>query len=111
MKLLIKLAIVALVANASWRVGAAYITHYTFTDSVQQTTLFRGTRNDEQLKKRLLEIAADFDVPVTDAEMSLRTEDHHTIVEGAYTRDIEIFPGYTYPWPFTFHTDTLSGIL
>jgi hypothetical protein len=110
-KLLVKLAIVVLVANAAWRIGSAYVAHYKFTDSVQQTTLFRGQRSDEQLRARVFEIASEFDIPVTDEAVSLRTEDHHTKVDGSYTRDIEVFPGYTYPWPFEFHTDTLSGEL
>jgi hypothetical protein len=110
-KLILKLALVALLANASWRVGAAYITHYKFTDSVQQTTLFRGKRTDDQLRKRIFEIASDFDIPVAEDDVSLRTDDHHTIVDGAYVREIELFPGFTYPWAFSFHTDTLAGIL
>jgi len=52
-KLLIKLAVVAIVANATWRIGSAYVAHYKFTDSVQQTTLFRGQRTDEQLRARV----------------------------------------------------------
>jgi hypothetical protein len=110
-KTVLKLALVAVLANASWRIGSAYVTHYKFTDSVEQTTLFRGKRSDEVLRQRIFEIASDYDIPLTGEDMSLRTEDHHTIVEGAYTRDIELFPGFTYPWPFSFHTDTLSGIL
>ena len=110
-KTVIKLALVAVIANASWRVGTAYVTHYKFTDSVQQTTLFRGKRTDDVLRQRIFEIASDFDIPITEEELSLRTDNHHTIVDGAYTREIELFPGFIYPWPFTFHTDTLSGVL
>jgi len=110
-KLLIKLAIVVVVANACWRVGSAYVSHYKFEDSVQQLTLFRGQRTDEQLRARVFEIASDFDIPVTDENVSLRTEEHHTKVDGTYIRPIEVFPGYKYPWPFEFHTDTLSGVL
>ena len=110
-KALIKLVIVALLANASWRVASAYIAHYKFTDSVQQTTLFRGKRTDDVLRTRVFELALDYDIPVTEENLSLRSEDHHTIVEGEYTREIELLPGFRYAWPFSFHIDTLSGIL
>ena len=110
-KAIVKLVIVVLVANACWRVGTAYVTHYKFTDSVQQTTLFRGKRTDDVLRQRVMELASDYDIPVADDDVTLRSEDHHTIVEGAYTRDIEIVPGFTYAWPFSFYIDTLSGIL
>jgi hypothetical protein len=110
-KTIVKLALVAVIANATWRVGSAYVTHYKFTDSVEQTTLFRGKRSDDMLRERIFEIASDYDIDIRDDKVSLRVENHHTIVEGAYTRDIELFPGFTYAWPFTFHTDTLAGIL
>ena len=110
-KTLVKLALVALIANGSWRVASAYMTHYRFTDTVQQLSLFRGKQPDDALRKRIFQVASDYDIPVSDADISLRTQDHHTIVEGAYTVDIELAPGFVYPWPFSFHIDTLSGIL
>ena len=110
-KTIIKLALVALIANGSWRVASAYMTHYKFTDSVHQLALFRGKQADDVLRRRIFEIASDFDIPVSDEDIALRTQDHHTIVDGAYTREIELAPGFRYPWPFSFHIDALSGIL
>ena len=110
-KTIIKLALVALIANGSWRVASAYMTHYKFTDSVHQLALFRGKQADDVLRRRIFEVASDFDIPVSDEDITLRTQDHHTIVDGAYTLEIELVPGFVYPWPFDFHIDTLSGIL
>jgi len=110
-KLILKLAVVALVANASWRVGGAYVSHYKFQDSVEQAALFRGSKTDDVLRRRIFEPASDFDIPVTDDQVTLTTLAHHTIVDGCYTRIIELAPGFTYPWEFTFHVDTLSGTL
>lgn len=110
-KLILKLAVVALVANASWRVGGAYVSHYKFTDSVQQAALFRGNKTDDVLRQRIFALASDFDIPVTDSDLTLTTLEHHTVVDGNYTRIIELVPGYKYPWEFTFHIDTLQGAL
>jgi hypothetical protein len=110
-KLILKLAVVALLANASWRVGTAYIAHYKFQDSVQQAALFRGSKTDDVLRQRIFELASDFDIPVSDEQVMLITKDHHTVVDGGYTRIIELAPGFKYPWEFTFHVDTLSGTL
>jgi hypothetical protein len=110
-KFILKLAVVALLANASWRVGTAYVSHYKFEDSVEQAALFRGTKTDDVLRRRIFELASDFDIPVTEDQVTLTTLDHHTVVEGGYTRIIELAPGFTYPWEFTFHVDTLSGTL
>ena len=110
-KLILKLAVVALLANASWRVGSAYVSHYKFQDAVQQAALFRGSKTDDVLRQRIFELASDFDIPVADDQVMLTTADHHTVVDGGYTRIIELAPGFTYPWEFTFHIDTLSGTL
>ena len=110
-KLILKLALVALIANASWRVGSAYVAHYKFQDSVQQAALFRGSQTDDVLRRRIFELASDYDIPVTDDEVTITTSEHHTVVDGGYTRIIELVPGYKYPWEFTFHVDTLQGTL
>ena len=108
-KLIIKLAIVALIANATWRVGGAYATHYRFTDAVQATAQFRGQKKDEQIRDRILELASQYDLPVTDDSVTVRqTPSSHTIVDGAYAKPIDLVPGFTYNWPFTFHVDTLN---
>jgi len=108
-KTIVKLVVVVLIANATWRIGSAYVSHYKFTDSVHQLSLFRGQQTDDMLRKRIFEAASNFDIPVDD--ITLQSRDRHTIVDGAYVREIEVAPGFVYPWPFDFHVDTLSSIL
>ena len=110
-KTIVKLVVVVLIANATWRIASAYISHYKFTDSIHQISLFRGNQTEDVLRKRIFEAASDFDIPVTDQDITLRTQNRHTIVAGAYVREIEVAPGFVYPWPFDFHVDTLSSIL
>jgi hypothetical protein len=105
-KLAIRLAIVALLANGTWRVGAAYAQHYRFTDAVAQTTQFRGSKTDDQVRVRIFELALTYDIPVTADNVTLTQRENHTIVDCAYKRPIELFPGFTYAWPFTVHVDT-----
>jgi len=107
-KLAIKLAIVALIANAAWRVGNAYVSHYRFTDAVQATTQFGGAKTDEQIHDRILDLASEFDIPVTDETLTVKRQTNHTVVDGAYRKPIEMFPGWTYRWPFTVHVDTIT---
>ena len=110
-KLILKLVVVALVANASWRVGSAYVSHYKFQDAVQQSALFRGNKTDEALRQRIFELASDYDIPVDPEDVTLKTSEHQTTVDGSYTRVIELAPGFKYPWEFTFHIDTLQGTI
>jgi len=107
-KLLIKLAIVALVANAVWHVMVAYTSYYKFKDAVQQTTQFGNDKNLDQLRARVVQLAADYDLPLGEDEVTVRREMLHTIVDGSYVKSIDLLPGYTRPWTFTFHTDTFS---
>jgi hypothetical protein len=106
-KLILKLAVVALLANATWRVGSAYVAHYKFIDSVEQASLFRGNKGDDVLRQRVFDLASDYDIPVADGDVTLKTVDNHTVIDGNYSRIIELAPGFQYPWEFTFHVDTL----
>jgi hypothetical protein len=107
-KLLLKLAIVAVLANAAWHVMGAYASYYKFKDAVQQTTLFGNDKTVDQLKARVLALAADYDLPLGDSDVTVKREELHTIVDGAYTKTIDLLPGYSRPWTFEFHTDTFS---
>jgi hypothetical protein len=93
LKAILKLVLVALVANAAWRVGSAYASYYRFTDAVQQTTQYRGEKSDDQIHERVFEV---------------RREENHTIVEGSYKKSIQLLPGFKYDWPFTVHVDTFT---
>lgn len=108
MKAIVKLALVALVANATWRVGSAYASHYKFTDAVQQATQYRGEKTDDQIHDRVFELAAQYDIPVSDDNLAVRREESHTIVEGSYKQTIQLFPGFKYDWPFKVHIDTFT---
>ena len=107
-KLIIKLAIVALLANAAFHVMTAYMAYYKFSDAVQQTTLFGNDKSLERLRARIAEIATEYDLPIGQDDFTLTRDNFHTIVDGSYTRTIDLFPGYSRPWRFAFHTDTFS---
>lgn len=107
-KLAVKLAIVALVANATWRIGSAYLDYYRFTDAVQNATQFRGDKSDEEIRARLFELASQYDVAIGEDQLTVARQGEHTVVDGEYTRPIDVVPGFTYDWTFTLHVDTVS---
>lgn len=108
MKTLIKLAIVAFVANATWRVGSEYLSFYRFKDSVQETTQLGGRRSDSQLRSRILELASNYDIPVDDERLAITRRENHIVVDTEYKKRIQLAPGFQYEWPFTLHVDTIS---
>ena len=107
MKVVIKLLIVALIVNGTWRVGSAYLTFYRFTDAVAETTLHRGKKTDAQLRERVVELANEYDIPI-DESLTVTRKDDHILVDGSFRRPIAILPGFTYNWPFTVHVDTFT---
>ena len=107
-KSLLKLAIVALVANATWHLFVVYSAHFRFKDAVQSTTLYRGEKTDAQVRDKILELAAQYDVPVTNENLKIRSEEKHTFVDASYVQPVDLVPGFTYPWAFTISLDTFT---
>ena len=107
-KVLLKLVLAALIANATWRIGSAYLSFYRFKDAVQQTMQYGPERSEAQLQSKILELASQHDVPLTTTGFTVRRDENHTIVDGGYHTAIDLLPGYQYDWPFTVHIDTFS---
>src|SRR5215475_12213974 len=106
MKSLIKLVIAALIANAVWRIGSEYLSYYKFKDSVREFMEHRAEKSDAQSRDRIMELAGQYDIPLDSESLTITAINNHTIVEGSYTKPIEVVPTYRYSWPFEFHVDT-----
>jgi len=107
-KLIVKLAIAALVANACWRIGSAYASYYRFKDSITETARYSKGKSEEQLRQRVLELAATYEVPVDEDTISVKRSENHVIVAASYTKTIDVLPGYPYRWPFTVDIDAYT---
>jgi hypothetical protein len=101
MKLIIKLAVTALFANALFRLGTEYLVYYKFRDSVREEAMFRA-KNDEELGPRVMEIAETYGVPLAPGGFTIRRNAREAVVEGSYVKPIELAPGFPYPWRFDF---------
>ena len=103
-KLVVKLGIAALIANAAWQAGRTFADHYQFRDDVRQAALAKG-QTDAQLQSRVVELAANYDIPLAADAISIRREERHIYVEGSYVRIIPIAPRLEYPWKFDWEVD------
>ena len=92
-RLILRLALVMFLANAVWRVGTAYLSYYKFTDSVNEMARFDGALSEDQMHRRVLELAEQYDVPVTDTSFRLQREDKRITVTGSYVKPLELLPG------------------
>ncbi len=101
MRTLIKLAIAALVLHAAYQVGMAYWDHYQFTDAVQQVAQFGESEPVPEIKKRVMELAAGRNLPIPEDAITVTRLQRRIDVDGVYTREILLAPGYKKPWTFT----------
>jgi hypothetical protein len=107
-RFVLRLAFVALIANAAWHLGTAYLAYYKFKDSVTETVRFSKEKSDERLHRRVLELASQFDIPLAADAFTIRHENGHTYVDGAYVQPVELVPGYSYPWSFSWSIDAFT---
>jgi hypothetical protein len=104
-RFVLRLAAAALVANAAWRLGSAYMDYYRFRDAVTEAMRFSTTKSDEELRTRVLEIADQHEIPLTENAFVIRRENNHTYIDGTYSQPVEFVPGYQYPWSFGWNVD------
>ena len=110
MKTIIKLAIAALVIHACFRAGSVYVKHYNFKDAVKETAQFSGTKTDDVLHARVIELAKEYQIPLEPANVTVRRVDNHTQIDAIYNEKIEILPTYFYPWDFKVNVDAFTLI-
>ncbi len=109
LRTLLKLAVVALVANAAWHLFGAYSPNYRYQDGVQYAAQNRGQMSDEALRDKIVDLAGQFDVPVTANDVSVSKQGTHTLVDISYVRRIELAPSFVYPWNFSIHVDVIDS--
>jgi hypothetical protein len=101
MKAVIKLAILAVIFNAMFRIGGEYVSYYQFRDTIREAAMFTA-RTDDELGQAVMESATTFSVPLDPDGFTMRRDGREALVVGSYTKPIELFPGYKYPWKFPF---------
>jgi hypothetical protein len=103
-KLLLKLAVAALLANAAVRVGAAYLVHVQFRDSVRQE--MPRARSAADLQQRVLDVADAYELALSPEDLAVEWELRQRFVAGQYVKDILVMPTVAYPWTFTWEIDS-----
>jgi hypothetical protein len=98
-KLFLKLAVVALLANAAYHIGSEYLTYVKFRDAIRDAAMFKA-KNDTELMARIVDLAAQYEVPLDEDNVSIEREERKIHVEGWYDKPIEVVPNYEYPWHF-----------
>ena len=106
-KLLIRLALVALLANAAVRIGSEYITHVKFRDAIRDAAMFKA-KDDAELIARIMDLAVQYEIPLDQDNVAIEREDRRVNVDGWYDKPIAVLPNYEYPWHFGLSLDVLT---
>jgi len=109
-KLLLKLAIVALIANAGFHIGSEYVTYVKFRDDIRDAAMFKA-KNNADLMARILELADRYELPLSEDNITIEREERRVTIDGWYDQPIEIVPNYTYPWHFGLSLEVVSQAL
>ena len=86
MKLILKLAVAALIANAAWRVGSSYLAFYKFKDAVTEEAQFAADKSADQLRERVVGLAQQYDIPVDRDGLTITKAEQRTRI-GQLSRD------------------------
>ena len=105
-KFILKVALAALIAHATWRVGSAYLSHYKFKDAAQEAALTPRI-TDLQLRARIMDLASENDAPLDDENLTITRSESHLLLDAAYDRSIEVVPGFPYTWHFAWSIDVV----
>ena len=106
-KLLVKLAIVALLANGAYHIGSEYLTYVRFRDAIRDAAMFKA-KNDAELMARIMDLAAQYEVPLDEDNVSISREERRVSIEGWYDKPIEVVPNYEYPWHFGLDLEVIA---
>ena len=101
MKSIIKIALALVLLTATVQGGRAALKHYTFVDTLQEAMLFGGRLNEAQIADKVMELAADQDIPLDPDQLTVKRDPFLITIDAPYTDTVNLLPGfYSRTWDF-----------
>ena len=97
---LVRLVILGLVVHAAVRIGPEFWHYLQFKDAVVEIATYAGRKTPEQLRDKVVAIAAEHGVPITAADVAVSKQGDTTYVSTAWTAQLEYVPTRFYPYDF-----------
>jgi hypothetical protein len=104
-KLLLKLALVGLLAHAAIKIVPVFWANLRFTDSLAEQARFAGKKTEDELRSRAEKTANDLEIPVTGDMISVKKVGPATAFDTRYVAQLEYFPRKYYSWEFVVHVE------
>jgi hypothetical protein len=102
---LIRLAVVLLIAHALYRFVPVYAHNYQFKDAVAEAALFSKDRGDSEIVDRVMELAAQYEIPLDREAVQVTKDRSKTYINVFYEAEIEWVPGYRRIMPFNISVE------
>jgi hypothetical protein len=101
MKTIFQIGVALILLTASVQGARAALKHYQFVDAIQEAMLFAGSRTEDQIADRVLELAGDYGIPLEPANVSVQRAPYQITIDAPYTDIVNVLPGvYSRPWDF-----------
>jgi hypothetical protein len=113
-KTILSLVVAALVVNACVRAGDSAWRNYQLTDAVEQAARYGNMKTTSLLRKRVIDLAREHDIALTDDDVVVEKRGQQTYVSIAYTESIPLVPRfYTHDqdYDITFSVEALQAIV
>jgi hypothetical protein len=112
MKVIVKIIAVIIILNAASQVALASWRHFQLRDAAEQAVTFGAGQDPAAIKGGILRRAAELNLPVSEANVTVVRNGKYTSANASYTQAIELFPTYTYPYDFSFKVEStlLAGL-
>lgn len=104
-KLVLKLAVVALLAHAAIKIVPIFWSNLRFKDALAEQARFAGKKTEDELRNRAEKIANDLEIPVTGETITIKKAGSVTTYDTRYVAQLEYFPHRYYPWEFVIHVE------
>jgi len=101
MKTIIQIAAAFVLLTVTVQAGRAAVKHYSFVDAIHEAMLFAGSRTEDQIAERVMEIAGDHQIPLDPENLSVVRQPYQILIEAPYTDRLDLLPGvYARSWDF-----------
>ena len=108
-KKVISFVVFLVLANAGIRVGLVYFRDQQFKDAVRELSLFSGTKTEEVIRAKVMELAAQNQIPIEPEfiEITRKSEagiGDHSVIKVSYAVMVPVFPGNPRRFQFDYIT-------
>jgi hypothetical protein len=108
-KRLISLVVFILLVNAGLRVGIVFFRDQQFKDAVREVALFSGTKSEEVIRERVMELARQHRIPLDPNYVEITRKNlpgigDHSAIKVSYAVLVQVAPGYERRFDFEYAT-------